>query len=413
MVEPATDTVAATRVVPLLKDELDIVIPTIRNLDFLEMWRPFFEPYHLIIVQDGDPSKVIKVPEGFDYELYNRNDINRILGPKASCISFKDSACRCFGYMVSKKKYIFTIDDDCFTDLICCVIWVCLILDLFVFSVLINLQVNSVNVACFFCKACQWDSFNKIVAKDPSGKAINALEQHIKNILSPSTPFFFNTLYDPYRDGADFVRGYPFSLREGVPTAVSHGLWLNIPDYDAPTQLVKPLERNTRYVDAVLTIPKGTLFPMCGMNLCFDRDLIGPAMYFGLMGDGQPIGRYDDMWAGWCTKVICDHLGLGVKTGLPYIYHSKASNPFVNLKKEYKGIFWQEEIIPFFQAATLPKDCTSVQKCYIELSKQVKEKLGKVDPYFDKLADAMVTWIEAWDELNPSGSSAKVSNGKA
>jgi hypothetical protein len=34
------------------------------------------------------------------------------------------------------------------------------------------------------------------------------------------------------------------------------GLWLNIPDYDAPTQMVKPLERNTRYVDAVLTIPK-------------------------------------------------------------------------------------------------------------------------------------------------------------
>lgn len=102
--------------VPLLKDELDIVIPTIRNLDFLEMWRPFFQPYHLIIVQDGDPSKVIKVPEGFDYELYNRNDINRILGPKASCISFKDSACRCFGYMVSKKKYIYTIDDDCFVS---------------------------------------------------------------------------------------------------------------------------------------------------------------------------------------------------------------------------------------------------------------------------------------------------------
>ncbi|KAA8541059.1 hypothetical protein F0562_025022 [Nyssa sinensis] len=312
-------TVAPT---PLLKDELDIVIPTIRNLDFLEMWRPFFQPYHLIIVQDGDPSKTIKVPEGFDYELYNRNDINRILGPKASCISFKDSACRCFGYMVSKKKYIFTIDDDCF------------------------------------------------VAKDPSGKEINALEQHIKNLLSPSTPFFLQ---------------HP---------------------------LVKPRERNTRYVDAVMTIPKGTLFPMCGMNLGFNRELIGPAMYFGLMGDGQPIGRYDDMWAGWCTKVICDHLGLGIKTGLPYIWHSKASNPFVNLKKEYKGIYWQEELIPFFQSATLPKECTSVQKCYIELSKQVRAKLGKVDEYFLKLADAMVTWIEAWDELNPSGgASAELPNG--
>jgi reversibly glycosylated polypeptide/UDP-arabinopyranose mutase len=42
---------------------------------------------------------------------------------------------------------------------------------------------------------------------------------------------------------------------------------------------------------------------MCGMNLAFNRELIGPAMYFGLMGDGQPLGRYDDMWAGWCCKV--------------------------------------------------------------------------------------------------------------
>lgn len=101
---------------PPLKDELDIVIPTIRNLDLLEMWRPFFEPYHQIIVQDGDPTKTSKVPDGFDYELYNRNDINKILDQRASCISFKDSACRCFGYMISKEKYIYTIDDDCFVS---------------------------------------------------------------------------------------------------------------------------------------------------------------------------------------------------------------------------------------------------------------------------------------------------------
>lgn len=30
---------------------------------------------------------------------------------------------------------------------------------------------------------------------------------------------------------------------------------------------------------------------MCGMNLAFDRQAIGPAMYFGLMGEGQPWGR--------------------------------------------------------------------------------------------------------------------------
>ncbi len=42
-----------------LVDELDIVIPTIRNLDFLEMWRPFFEKYHLIIVQGNNPQTLL------------------------------------------------------------------------------------------------------------------------------------------------------------------------------------------------------------------------------------------------------------------------------------------------------------------------------------------------------------------
>ncbi|KAJ7943319.1 alpha-1,4-glucan-protein synthase [UDP-forming] 1 [Quillaja saponaria] len=279
---------ASTRSVPILNDELDIVIPTIRNLDFLEMWRPFFQPYHLIRVQDGDPSKAINVPEGFDYESYTIEMtltgfwVPRLLAFHSRILLV--AALAIWSPRRSTSSQLMMIDS----------LWVC--------------------------------KSGAEVAKDPSGKDINALEQHIKNLLSPSSPLFFNTLYDPYREGADFVRGYPFSLHEGVPTAVSHGLWLNIPDYDAPTQLVKPHERNTRYVDAVLTIPKGTLFPMCGMNLAFNRELIGPAMYFGLMGDGQPIGRYDDMWAGWCMKVIYDHLGLGVKTGLPYIWHSKASN---------------------------------------------------------------------------------------
>jgi len=34
--------------------------------------------------------------------------------------------------------------------------------------------------------------------------------------------------------------------------------------------------------------------------------------------------------------VVADHLGLGSKSGAPYIFHKKASNPFTNLAKEYK-----------------------------------------------------------------------------
>lgn len=89
--------------VPSLTDELDIVIPTIRSLAFLEAWRPFFEPYHLIIIQDGDPDAApVAVPAGFDYERFNRRDIEETLGEERArkCISFKDSACRCFGFLV-------------------------------------------------------------------------------------------------------------------------------------------------------------------------------------------------------------------------------------------------------------------------------------------------------------------------
>jgi len=34
-------------------------------------------------MQDGDPARKVGIPDGFDYELYNRNDIERILGDKA------------------------------------------------------------------------------------------------------------------------------------------------------------------------------------------------------------------------------------------------------------------------------------------------------------------------------------------
>ena len=94
-----------------------------------------------------------------------------------------------------------------------------------------------------------------------------------------------------------------------------HGLWLNAPDYDAPTQLLKVDERNTRFADITQTVPVGVLYPMCSMNVAFNRRLIGAAFMQGLMGQGMPWARYDDMFAGWASKVIADHLKLGVENG--------------------------------------------------------------------------------------------------
>ena len=78
----------------------------------------------------------MKVPEGYSFEIYNRDDIEKIMvqppglsirsqalcackcmmasaerlgpphlqGPAAKYISFRSAACRCFGFLVSKKK---------------------------------------------------------------------------------------------------------------------------------------------------------------------------------------------------------------------------------------------------------------------------------------------------------------------
>ena len=330
-------------------DQVDIVIPSIRDLDFLEHWKAFFYRFHLIIIQDGDPKKILKIPKWADYELFNRDDIDRILGKTRSwIISSQDASIRNFGFLVSKKTFVYTIDDDC------------------------------------------------LPAEDNDHRKINALFKHIQNLVTNSTPYFFNTLYDPYQSGSDFVRGYPFSLRQGVPTAVSHGLWLNAPDYDAPTQLLKVDERNTRFADITQTVPVGVLYPMCSMNVAFNRRLIGAAFMQGLMGQGMPWARYDDMFAGWASKVIADHLKLGVKTGAPYIRHNKASNPFTNLKKEYMGLFWQEDIIAFFQHVVFSSSATTPEQCYLELAQMIREKLTHLNDYFYRLASAMEIWIDVW-----------------
>jgi reversibly glycosylated polypeptide/UDP-arabinopyranose mutase len=49
----------------------------------------------------------------------------------------------------------------------------------------------------------------------------------------------------------------------------------------------------------------------------------------------------------------------------------------------------------------LSKDCTTVEECYIEMADKVRKGLGHIDPYFSKLADGMVAWIECWNMVNP------------
>ncbi|KAJ8644037.1 hypothetical protein MRB53_005785 [Persea americana] len=242
----------------------------------------------------------------------------------------------------------------------------------------------------------------KAVARDDKGRLVDMAVQHIANLGTPATPFFFNTLYDPFRPGTDFVRGYPFSLRNGVECVLSCGLWLNLADYDAPTQAVKPKERNSRYVDAVLTVPVGATMPVSGINVAFNREVVGPTMFPGLRLSGEGKQRWEtmeDIWCGMCAKVVCDHLGLGVKSGLPYVWRGKeeeGGSAMESLKREWDGVKLMEEVVPFFQSIRFPRTTVTAEQCVLEMAGMVKERLGPLDPVFERAAKAMVEWVQLW-----------------
>lgn len=332
--------------------DIDIVVGAVSSdlTSFLEDWKPFFSRFHLIIVKDPDLKEDLKIPSGFNLNIYSKPDMDKFVGSSSTAL-FSGYSCRYFGYLMSRKKFIISVDDDCFP------------------------------------------------AKDEKGNLIDAVSQHITNLTTPATPFFFNTLYDPYCKGADFVRGYPFSLRSGTSCAVSCGLWLNLADYDAPTQALKPDLRNSRYVDAVLTVPARTMMPISGINVAFDRELVGPAMLPALKLAGE--GKYrwetmEDVWCGMCVKVVCDHMGIGVKSGLPYVWRKERGNAVESLKKEWEGVKLMEEVVPFFQSLRLSKEAVSAEDCVAEVATAVKEKLGPLDPVFGRAAHAMSNWIKLW-----------------
>ncbi|XP_074322752.1 putative UDP-arabinopyranose mutase 5 isoform X2 [Apium graveolens] len=334
------------------ENEVDIVIGAVNPdlTSFMEDWRPVFSRFHLIIVKDPDLKEELEIPEGFDVQVYTKTDILKITGSSSSSL-FSGYSCRYFGYLVSKRKYIVSIDDDC------------------------------------------------VPAKDDMGNLIDAVSQHVQNLETPATPFFFNTLYDPYRKGADFVRGYPFSLRNGVTCALSCGLWLNLADYDAPTQALKPNQRNSRYVDAVLTVPARAMMPVSGINIAFNREVIGPALLPALKLEQEGKVRWEtveDLWSGMCVKVVSDHMGMGVKTGLPYVWRNERGDAIASLKKEWEGVKLMEEIVPFFQSLRFSESAVTAEDCMIELAAAVKESLGLSNSVFKRAAEAMLEWIKLW-----------------
>lgn len=148
---------------------------------------------------------------------------------------------------------------------------------------------------------------------------------------------------------SEYTRGFPYGVRNEAEVVLSHGVWQGVPDWDAPTQLVKGNQLITFYQGPV---PKGIFFPMCSMNLAFKRKLL-PHIYHAPWVLG--INRFDDVFAGIEVKREIDKNGWAAVSGYATVYHDRASNVFNNLKNEAPGIelnetFWQgNENHPYFK----------------------------------------------------------------
>jgi reversibly glycosylated polypeptide/UDP-arabinopyranose mutase len=312
-----------------------IVVPTIRESccrEFLKQWSDAFDSCKVIVVEDNPERQ-------FDLAFPNINhycwaDIDKELGADSWIIPRRTDCIRSFGYLKAYQEQpdlIITLDDDCYP------------------------------------------------------LASGFVEQHHCELNSPGEDAAWVSTIEGVAP-----RGMPYhNLRRNLECVINHGLWTNVPDLDAVTQLAQS-RAAVSYTPLSMTVPRGRFLPMCGMNLAFKPKIV-PALYFLLMGRDYPYDRFGDIWCGILVKKICDHLGWSIKSGPPHIEHQKASNVWRNLEKELPGYEINEQLWSHIDGITLTGRTPG--QCYRELA----DNLPDEDDYWDELSRAMNLWVDLFE----------------
>jgi reversibly glycosylated polypeptide/UDP-arabinopyranose mutase len=320
--------------------EYAVVVPNhLPHLDVLTAWAAELDrPDVLVVVMQDTADEPAPPPySAANVEIYHHSDVERELGADAWVIPRSTSACRSYGYLKawqSGAPYILTLDNDCY----------------------------------------------------PEGPEPYWLAGHRAALETPATLGWVNTI------GPDLMaRGFPYGIRDASPVALSHGLWSNVPDLDAATWLHNMALRLPPAAGSAV-IPRGSYFPMCGMNLAWRRELT-PAMYFGLFGPDHGFDQFDDIWAGVMVKKVCDHMGFAVRSGAPSVEHRKQSNVFVNMVKQAPGMAMNEHFWRTVDAIRLTAD--SVAGSYRQLVDGLPAAVTDEPPgWTAKFKAAARTWLE-------------------
>lgn len=343
-----------------MRTKVSVVVPTIREDSinkFLEEWEDeFFRngefSVHLIIVEDNS-KKQFRIKKNEFISHYVWQNIEEDLAQDSWIIPRRSDCIRSYGYWkawLRKPDMIVTLDDDCYP--------------------LVHYYPERQG-------AISQQGFLK------------THWERIANGVTSTYDFWVNTI----KHGRP--RGLPYLKRtKEVHTSnvvLNHGLWYNIPDFDARTQLGLPKVEGLTNFEIDQIIPENSYYPMCGMNLAW-KPTATPALYFLLMGQnksGESWGfdRFGDIWAGIIFKKIADHLGYFIASGYPIIWHAKASNVFTNLRKEASGIEANET---FWESIDIIKlKGKDFEECYLEIASRLSIK----GAYWDTLRKAMKIWV--------------------
>lgn len=266
--------------------KIAVVLPTIRpeSLEnFMLEWRNQFEKYgcDLIVVYDGkNPyARVWDIKEMIPSRKFSVKDI---MGNESGLISNFNSSVRNLGFAFAKKiggyDVIVTLDDD------------------------------------------------TLPHGDTIGDHLRMLEKEVP------VSWISTTLVD---DNTDYMRGFPYGVRTEWPVMLSHGVWKGVADRDALTQLVAGARAPVDFYRG--PIPKGILFPFCGMNVAFNIDAL-PFVYYCPVGQFKGAERFDDIWGGIEMKMSFDEESFAVVSGYAMVNHNRASDPYKNLEREVIGI---------------------------------------------------------------------------
>ena len=330
-----------------LNDELKvtIVVPTIRENcihDFLKAWEPEFtlRNVHVIVVEDN-PTPTFDIQSPIRITHLSWEDIDADLGAESWIIPRRTDCVRSYGYYKSWCEHpdmIITLDDDCYPI-------------------------------------------------EEGG--IGFIEKHWMRLCEGGR----DEAWTPSGDGV-VTRGVPYyhTARERR-CVLNHGLWTNVPDFDAATQLVQA--RNEQpFEPKNFTVPVGQYYPMCGMNVALRPEVV-PAFYFLLMGQNHEVDRFGDIWAGVLVKKITDHLGLAINSGDPAIEHQRASNVFANLRKEAPGMELNETLWDAIDRVTLTE--TTFGGCYRQLADALPTDDARLGDYVANIQRAMNAWVDLFD----------------